>query len=106
MSNYETDNIVSFEQYRSFIVKQKKVPFLPTEEQLAPIKQADKTAAAAAPELHLYELELRSGDRESFLPLAEMYMGTLTEGIPEHERKLRKHETIKQMKGDGEKAHE
>jgi tetratricopeptide (TPR) repeat protein len=81
-----------------------KVPFLPTEEELAPIIQADESAAAAAQELHLYEFELRSGDRESFHPVAEMYMGTLADGIPEHERKLRKHETMQQMEGDGEKA--
>ncbi|MFB6367218.1 SEC-C metal-binding domain-containing protein [Paenibacillus elgii] len=81
-----------------------KIPFLPMEEELTPMKQADETAAAAAQELHLYEFDLRAGDRESFLPVAEMYMGTLAENIPEHERKLRKHETMQQLEGGGRKA--
>ncbi|WP_025693221.1 tetratricopeptide repeat protein [Paenibacillus zanthoxyli] len=80
-----------------------KVPFLPTEEELAVMKQLTETAAAATHEIHLYEFDLQSGDRESFLPVAEMYMGTLTDDIPEHERKLRKHQTMQQLE-EGEET--
>ncbi|MBA9087654.1 tetratricopeptide (TPR) repeat protein [Fontibacillus solani] len=81
-----------------------KVPFLPTEEEIAVMKQLTETAATATPEIHLYEFDLQSGDRESFLPVAEMYMGMLTDDIPEHERKLRKHQTMQQLGEGGEKA--
>lgn len=80
-----------------------KVPFLPTEEELAVMKQLDETAAAKSPELHLYEFDLQSGDRESLLPVAEMFMGILTDDIPEHERKLRKHQSMQQL-NEGEES--
>lgn len=54
-------------------------------------------------ELHLYEFDLRSGERESFLPVAEMYMGKLMDDIPEHERKLHKHQTMQRLK-EGEET--
>jgi len=79
-----------------------KVPFVPTTEELALTKQFDETAAAKSDELHLYEFDLQPGDWESFLPVAEMYMGKLTDGIPEHERKLVKHQSMQQSKEGGE----
>ncbi|MFB5763249.1 SEC-C metal-binding domain-containing protein [Paenibacillus medicaginis] len=74
-----------------------KVPFLPTEEELAAVMQQDETAFGSQV-LHAYEFDLRPGDMESFLPVAEMYMGKRTEEIPEHERKLHKPSSAQMLK--------
>ncbi|MFD2334090.1 SEC-C metal-binding domain-containing protein [Cohnella sp. GCM10020058] len=67
-----------------------KVSFLPTVEELAATREGDETASPQSPALQSYELSLLSGDVETFLPLAECYMGGRLDEIPEHERLLSK----------------
>lgn len=71
--------------------------------ELAAAGQRNGTAAAAAAahEVHLYKFELQPGDRESFLPVAEMLMGDAAERIPAGERRLRKHPPTRPRKKGG-----
>ncbi|MDI4643432.1 SEC-C metal-binding domain-containing protein [Cohnella hashimotonis] len=69
---------------------QNKVSFLPTEEELAATRESNETASPQSPALQSYEFALRSGDVESFLPVAEFYMGGRLDEMPDHERLLNK----------------
>ncbi|MFD0715812.1 hypothetical protein [Paenibacillus sp. GCM10027626] len=60
------------------------------------MKQLAEADAAGLHDLHMYDFDLEPGETDSFLALAEMYMGKLTEGIPEHERKLGKPLSMRQ----------
>lgn len=76
-----------------------KVPFLPTEDELVAAIQEDETARSRFHALHTYEFDLRAGDVDFFLPVAEMYMGKQAEGLPEEERKLSKLPSVQILNG-------
>ncbi|MCC3377584.1 SEC-C metal-binding domain-containing protein [Cohnella sp. REN36] len=69
------------------MVSNKNIPFLPTREELALLPAFKETASSK--ENHLIEsrdLEIFPEDRESFYPLAEMYMQHRKNELPKEER--------------------
>lgn len=80
-----------FDMYRR---TKQKIPFLPTEDELAAGGLGDEAFSSRSHFLQDYEFDLRVGDVDSFLPLAEMYMGKLAEELPEEERKLPSVQTL------------
>ncbi|MFC4770148.1 tetratricopeptide repeat protein [Effusibacillus consociatus] len=71
----------------------RSISFLPSEEELTVLNGVKEIAAASdgVPRLAFVDLEIYPDDQESFLPLAEMYMGNRRMELPAHDRTLDKH---------------
>lgn len=76
------------ELYDIHVESDRKIPFIPTKEELEVMDSFKEVATGVEDKLIFVDLEVFPDDRESFYPLAEMYLGSRKAEIPAKERTL------------------
>ncbi|MDG0813798.1 SEC-C metal-binding domain-containing protein [Cohnella rhizosphaerae] len=66
--------------------------------------RGEESTSSHLPVLKSYEIDLHAGDMDSFLPVAEMYMGERVDELPEHERTLSKTSSVPLLMNGGQAA--